>query len=463
MPHFDLFIIGGGPAGQHLARTCRAAGMSVGITEYRGYGGACGLRGCDPKRVMVGVAEAVDGVDRLADRGLCGRATVEWGELVDFVGTFVDDKPADSLAALRDAGITAYTGRARFTGERSLRVEGHTEEDDAPRDPVDVTAEHVVIATGQRPRPLEVPGAEYALTSADFHRLPELPRRLLFAGGGYIALESAHIARRCGAEITIVNDDDEPLAAFDPDLVGQLLAATEEMGVEIVTETSVTAIVPRAEGGFRVTVEGADGSESTREVDLVFNTSGRVANFEGLDLEAAGIGAGADGIPVDEHFRVAGARHVYAIGDCADGNGPPLTPVANADAAALAETLTTGQPTEADYDGLCSAVYCLPELAMVGLTEGQAAERGLNVEVTAELDFGDAYHARRTNARAYGYKTLVDRDTGKLVGAHLLGPRASEVINVFALAIRAGLGPEVLRNAPWAYPSWAGDVSKMVG
>ena len=463
MPHFDVFIIGGGPAGQHLARECRAAGMSVGITEYRGYGGACGLRGCDPKRVMVGVAEAVDAVDRLADRGLCGRATVEWAELADFVGTFVDDKPAESLAALREAGVTAYTGRARFTGERSLRVEGHTEEDDAPRDPVDVTAEHVVVATGQRPRPLDVPGAEHALTSADFHRLPELPRRLLFVGGGYIALESAHVARRCGAEITIVNDDDEPLAAFDPDLVGELIAATEDMGVEVVTEARVTAIAPLAEGGFRVTVEGADGSETTREVDLVFNTSGRVADFEGLDLEAGGIAAGAGGIPVDEHFRVAGVPHVYAIGDCADGNAPPLTPVANVDAEALAATLTTGEPTAADYAGLCSAVFCLPELAMVGLTEAEARERGIDVEVTAEVDFGDAYHARRTNARAYGYKTLVDRGTGELVGAHLLGPRASEVINVFALAIRARLGADALHAVPWAYPTWAGDVGKMVG
>lgn len=462
MPHFDLFIIGGGPAGQHLAHECQSAGMSVGITEYRGYGGACGLRGCDPKRVMVGVAEAVDGVDRLADRGLCGRATVEWGELVDFVGEFVDDKPAKALASLRQAGVTAYTGRARFTGERALRVEGHTEEDEEPVDPVDVTAERIVVATGQRPRPLDVPGAEFTKTSDDFHGLPELPKRLLFVGGGYIALESAHVAHRCGAEITIVNNDDDPLAIFDTDLAGRLVELTGEMGIEFVMNARATAIERLDGGGFRVTVEGADGSVQTRETDLVLNTSGRVANFEGLDLPAAGIEASPDGIPVDDHFRSRDNEYVYAIGDCADGNGPPLTPVANTDAAALAEGLIAGKPAEVDYTGLCSAVYCLPELAMVGLTERQARERDLDVAITAQIDFDDAYHARRTHARAYGYKTLVDKETGKLVGAHLLGPRASEVINVFALALRAGLGPEVLHAVPWAYPTWAGDVGKMV-
>ena len=465
MPHYDVFILGGGPAGQRLARACAAGGLSVAIAEHRGYGGTCGLRGCDPKRWMASVTEAVDGVARLAGRGASGEAGVDWEALVASVADFVDPKPDAALASLRKAGVTAYTGRARFTGDRSARIAGDTrDEGEGVGADVEVTAEHLVVATGQRPRPLEVPGGEHAKTSDDFHRLPELPRRLLFVGGGYIALESAHIARRCGAEVTIVNDDDDPLAVFDDDLAARLLDLTADLGIEVVMNTEVAAIEPLDAGGFRVRTEGKgeDGAAGSYEVDLVLNTSGRVPNVDALGLGRAGVETTDAGIPVDEHYRARGNPRVYAIGDCADGNGPPLTPVANHDADALAATLTTGTPTRADYTGLATAVYTLPELAMVGLTESEARERGIDLEVTARLDHDDAFNARRVNARAYGYKTLVDRATGKLVGAHLLGPRASEVINVFALALRADLDAALLSGVPWAYPTWGGDASGMV-
>lgn len=462
MPHFDVFIIGGGPAGQRLARRCQAGGLSVGITEYRGFGGTCGLRGCDPKRVMVSVSEATDSVGRLVGHGVAEETSLDWQAMTGFVAEFVDPKPAAALASLREAGIAAYTGKAKFTGRTSLHVEGHTREDGSPLDPVEVSAERIVVATGQRPRPLDVPGVEYAKTSDDFHKLPELPKRILFVGGGYIALESAHIARRCGADITIVNNDDDPLAIFDADLADRLVELTSELGIDFVMNAKATAIERLADGSFRVATEAKDGSTEHYEVDLVLNTSGRVPNFAGLDLAAAGIEPTEAGIPVDDYYRSEDNDRVYAIGDCADGNGPPLTPVANLDGEALAETFVAGTPTSADYTGMPTAVYTLPELAMVGLTEQAARERGIDLAVTAELDHSGAFNARRVNARAYGYKTLVDRSTGKLVGAHLIGPRASEMINLFALAIRGGLDASVLGEVPWAYPTWGGDVSGMV-
>ncbi len=448
---FDVFIVGGGPAGQTLANACHAGGLRVGITENRGYSGTCGLRGCDPKRVMGTAVEAVDHVDRLRGHGVNGRVDLDWTEMHAFVDSFIDGKPARARRALEEEGITTFTDTACFTGPKALKVGEHT-----------VEAKHIVLATGQHPAPLDIPGDEHALTSDDFHRLDQLPERVLFVGGGYIGLESAHIAARAGREVTILNNDDDPLPMFETDLANSLLkVTTDELGIKLVLNCRAKAI-ERIGTGFRVSAEDADGRKQHFEVDLVFNTAGRTATFESLDLESAGIEASPKGIPVDEYLRVKDRPNVYAIGDIADSDGPPLTPVAELDAKALAKTLVDGELTRPDYSGLSTAVYTLPELAMVGLTEKEARDRGYEVEVKADLDATHIYNARRTKARACAYKTIVDAKTGKLLGAHLLGPHASEAINIFALAIRAGLQASLLRDTPWAYPTWGSDVSRMV-
>ena len=451
MRAFDVFIIGGGPAGQDLARACNASGMSVGIAEYRGFGGTCGLRGCDPKRVMVSVSEAVDGVDRLVGHGVEGEATLVWDDVRAFVAEFVKPKPEAARANLESEGITTFTAKASFVSADRLRV-GDEE----------VSASKIVIATGQRPAPLGIPGEELAKTSDDFHGLEALPARILFIGGGYIGLESAHICARAGCRVTVVNSDDDPLPMFERAFADRLVQASEELGIEFVMNASAEKIEER-EDGFRVSVKTEDGStRAFDDIGLVMNTAGRVANVEDLNLGVLGVEADGQGIKVDEYYRVGGHGNIFAIGDVANHEGAPLTPVAQLEAEALARTLTKGRLSVADYTGISTAVYTLPELAGVGLTEQQAREQDYVVEVIDKLDAESQFNARRVNARAYGYKTVTDAETGELLGATVIGPRASEIINLFALSIRAGIPTQVLSEMPWAYPTWGSDVAGMV-
>ena len=447
---FDAFIIGGGPAGQHLARYLAQHDFTVGIAEYRGFGGTCALRGCDPKRIMATVSEAVDGVDRLVGKGVAGEARMAWDDVRAFVTSIIEPIPERAEERLRELGIATFTDKATFTGPGRLTVAGES-----------VEAQHVIIATGQRPAPLDVPGEAFAKTSDDFHHLEAIPERVLFVGGGYIGLETAHICCRLGAEVTILHNDDDPLPMFEGDLADGLVAATRELGIRFVLDTEVTAI-EQADTGFRVSAKTTDGETCHYDTDLVMNTAGRVPNVEGLGLDALGIDlAGGSGIEVDAYLRVEGHDGLYAIGDISASDGPPLTPVATLEAKALAATLR-GTPTAPSYAGLPTAVYSLPELAGVGLSEAEAREQGYDVAVVAKLDATEQFNAKRSNARAYAYKTVVDKATDKLLGATILGPDASEVINLFALAIRAGIDVEHLRDTPYAYPTWSSDVAGMV-
>ena len=475
MPHYDLFVIGGGPAGSTLAEKASRRGLRVGIAEPRGLGGACALRGCDPKRIMVSVTEAADGVDRLRDHGIARDAEVDWPAMRRFVREYVDARPADNAERLRGAGVAIHEAYATFTGPHALRLRdardaradggtGSTDEDDATA----VTAEHIVIATGQHPAPLGIDGEAFAKTSAEFHDLEELPSRVVFIGGGYIGLESAHICRRAGAEVTVLHNDDDPLPMFDRDVAQRLLDATRELGIDVHLDREAAAIERAGEGAaarFRVSAKDPDGKVHHYDADLVMNTAGRAPTLDGLDLAAAGIEAGDGGVPVDKYLRVVGSGgKVFAIGDvtAGEGSGPPLTPVAQLDAEAVLATITRGRDTAPDFAGVPTAVYTLPELALVGLTRAEAEEKGLDFECSEAFGECDRLNAYRVRARGYGHRVLIERGTGRILGAQIFGPMASEAINLFALAIRAGITRDTLRAMPWAYPTWGSDVSAMV-
>ena len=455
MQHFHTFVIGGGPAGKRIAAALARDGHAVGLAEPNGVGGTCALRGCDPKRVMVTAADALERAQRLDGCGLrAGDLRPDWQQLMARVEELIAPKAPDGREELEEAGVRFYDAEARFDSDAHVLRVGKNR----------VRADRVVIATGQHPRPLDIPGAAFAKTSDDFHRLPKVPRRVLFVGGGYIALESAHVLRRFGAEeVTLVNADERALPMTETALEDRLLAATEQLGIRYVNCASVTAI-ERVEGGFRVSVEEDNGQTWTRDVDLVMNASGRLPTLDVLGLAGAGIEFDRQsGIAVDEYLRVRGADDVYAVGDVADSQAPPLTPVATLEADAVLAALRGEDPVAPRYEGLPTAVYTLPQLACVGLTEEVARERGHEVEVTERLDADGQFNAQRVHARAYGYKTVADASSGKLLGAHLLGPAAAETINLFALAIRAGLPASIFRDVPWAYPTWASDTAGMVG
>ncbi len=449
MQEFDVFIIGGGPAGKTLAQKCSEGGLRVGIAEPYGFGGTCTLRGCDPKRIMVTRTMLMQDADNLNRKGLEAAPKLDWPTTRAEVARILDPKPGEIDEQLRKAGVKTFLAKAAFTEPHKLKVGSEA-----------IEAQHVVIATGQRPAPLECEGAAFAKTSDDFHHLDAIPKRTVFIGGGYIGMESAHFLAKAGSEVTILNNDDDPLPMFEPDLVERFLRCTKNLGIDYVPNAKATRIEQTDGGSFCVSAENKDGKVSTYEADLVMNTAGRVPNYDALELGKAGVESDKEGIPVDEFFRtnVAG---VYAIGDIAGNEGAPLTPVAQLEAEALLATLL-GTDTKVDYSGVATVVYGLPELATVGLMESAAREKGVGIKVVEQIEADGRFNAERTHARAYGYKVILDEATDKVLGAHLIGPQAGEQINLFALGIRYGLTGEQLRQMPFAYPTWGSDVSGMV-
>ncbi len=446
----DLVVLGTGTAAQGVAYTCREAGWTVTVIDNRPFGGTCQLRGCDPKKVLVGVSEVTDWARRMHGRGMPGAAgSIDWPEMMAFKQTFVDGVPEANEAAFEQAGIKTVHGRARFTGPTSLRVGDDVHE-----------AVHVVIATGARHAPLGIPGEEHLVTSTGFLDLPTLPRRVLFVGGGYIAFEFAHVAARSGSEVRVVHRGTRPLEAFDPDLVDQLVSSTRELGVDVVLETTVTGVERR---GDDLVVGTASGSARREFVaDLVVHAAGRVPEIDDLDLDTAGINrVDKGGIEVNQYLQSVTNPAVYAAGDAVASGGFPLTPVAGMQGGIVAANLLEGNSRTPDYAGIPSVVYTTPALARVGIDEATAKARGIDCAVRHD-DTTSWYSSRRVALAHSGFKTLVEEGTGRILGAHLFGHHAEEVINLFGLAIRKGLTAGDLKDMIYAYPTSSSDIGYML-
>lgn len=446
---FDLIVIGTGTAATVTATACREAGMSVAVIDHRPFGGTCVLRGCDPKKVLVGAAEVMDGVRRLAEKGVIqGDTHIDWPALQHFKRSFTDPVPAQREQTFAERGIEAFHGRARFTGRNTVSVA----EQEA------LHACHIVIAVGAEPMHLPIDGFEHLASSEDFLSLETLPRRLILVGGGYIGFEFAHIAARAGAQVTVLNRGERPLARFDPDLVALLVERTRALGVEVRLGHTVKAVHRDGEA-FSVRAESSGGTV-TLSADLVIHSAGRVPALDALDLEAGGIEHERGRLKLDEHMRSRTNPAVYAAGD-ASGGPLPLTPVAALEAHAVVRNLLGEPSTPVDYSGIPSTVFTLPPLARVGLLEAEAHAQGLRFRVKRQSVPG-WYTARRVNETAYAFKVLVEEGSERLLGAHLLGPEASEVINLFGFAMRSGQTATALRNARFAYPSVASDIEYML-
>ena len=445
----DVIVIGTGTAAQNVAYTCRASGWSVAVVDSRPFGGTCQLRGCDPKKVLVGVAELVDWSRRLQDKGISAPGlSIKWPDMMRFKRTFTDPVPEQTEHSFTEAGITVRHGRARFVDRTAVRVGDDT-----------LVGHHTVIATGARHASLGIPGEEYLTTSTQFLELDNLPPRVVFVGGGYIAFEFAHIAARAGAGVQILHRGARPLNKFDPDLVSQLVQATRDLGVEVHLKTAVTAIERR---GDHVLVHAQTGvQEHTIEADLVIHAAGRVPEIDDLELEQAGIARQKDGVSVNAYLPSVTNPAVYAAGDSVASGGFPLTPVAGMQGDIVARNLLEGNQHTPNYTGIPSVVFTTPPLARVGLDEEAAHARGLRFRTHHE-DTSGWYSSRRVALPHTGFKVLVEEDTERLLGAHLLGLHAEEVINLFALAIRAGLRATDLKQMVYAYPTSASDVSYMV-
>ncbi|MFZ5625231.1 MAG: dihydrolipoyl dehydrogenase family protein [Gemmatimonadota bacterium] len=412
---FDLIVIGTGMGGNGPAHRCRQAGWRVAVVDDEPYGGTCPLRGYDPKKVLVGGAELADWHRRLTGWGIAGDARIDWPALMRFKRTFTDPVPASREAAFQNAGIATFHGVARFTSVDHLVV-GEREGDR------ELAATHFLLASGAEPRRLDLPGEEHLRTSTEFLELDALPQRVAFIGAGYIAFEFAHLARRAGAEIVMFGRG-TPLARFDQDLVQRLVAHTRALGVDVRLKAPVTAVETH-DGGYRVHFEAPTGDAAT-ETDLVVHAAGRVPKTRGLDLPTARVTTDARGaVEVNDYLQSVSNPRVYAAGDAALPPGSlPLSPVAAHEGLIVASNLLHGNRKTPDYRGTPSVVFTVPPLARVGLTEAEARAQQLAVRVKS-AETGSWYSNRRVREPTGMFKTLVEAGTGRIVGAHLLGPQA---------------------------------------
>lgn len=447
MTSYDLVVIGTGTAAQVAASLVREAGRSVAIIDHRPFGGTCALRGCDPKKVLVGGAEAVDFARRMRHHGVEGEPCLKWKELIAFKRSFTDPVPARREEDFANQGVDAFHGMARFAGPNRITVDGDV-----------LQGHHILIASGARPVPLRFSGAEHLITSDAFMELEDLPLRIVMVGGGYIAAEFSHIAARAGSKVTILQRAERILPKFDAVVVGWMLEKFTEIGIDVRTESTVVT-VERSGNEFQVHARTPHG-ELVFVSDLVVHAAGRAPDISELDLAAANVAVTEGRLQLNDFMQSVSNPAVYAAGDAAQ-KGPPLTPVSSHDAKVAAANILNGNHQRPDYRGVPSVAFTQPPIAAVGLSETAARKQTPKLRVNC-AKASDWYTARRVGESAYGYKTLVDEDSGQILGAHLVGPHADEVINLFGLAIGHGLAADDLKGTMFAYPTGASDIGYMV-
>ena len=447
MDTYDLVVIGTGTAAQVAASRVRKAGRSVAVIDHRPFGGTCALRGCDPKKMLVSGAEATDFARRMRSHGVAGDLRIEWKDLIAFKRTFTDPVPGKREKDFARQGIAAFHGLACFTGPDCVAVNDRV-----------LQGRRVLIASGAQPAALAVTGAEHLTASDAFMELEQLPKRIVMVGGGYIAAEFSHIAARAGAAVVVLQRAARMLPLFDQDAVGWLMEKVAEIGVDVRTGTTVTAI-ERTGGEYRVHAQTRQG-EVAIAADLVVHAAGRVPDTESLNLAVANIAVANGRVQLNDFLQSVSNPIVYAAGDAAS-KGPALTPVSSHDAKIVAGNILEGNRHKPDYRGVPSIAFTLPPIAAVGLSERAARAQTSKLRVKS-AKVSDWFTARRVRESVYGYKTLVDEVTGRVLGAHLVGPHADEVINLFALAIRHGLTADDLKSTMFAYPTGASDIGSML-
>lgn len=465
---FDLIVIGTGVAASTVAWESHSAGWKTAVIDSRPFGGTCALRGCDPKKVLVGAAELIDWNRRMDNQGIVNTVMNDlrnnWPELMRFKRTFTEPVPKNREEAFSKAGINSYHGTAEFVNPNTIKIITDGTENSKEQT---IQGKYILIATGAKPAKLNITGEEQVVTSDRFLELDKLPYDILFIGGGYISFEFAHIAARYGSKVTILHRGKRPLVGFDPDLVTILLKKTLEIGINVKLETSVKKIEPLDNGKKFAVYPEQENTNNNRgneviETELIVHGAGRVPDTEDLNLETAGVECDKrGGVKVNEYLQSVSNSAVYAAGDVASSEGIPLTPVAGYEGKIVANNLLKGKHSRPNYKGIPSVVFTVPALASVGLQEEKAREQGLQF-TTNFKDTSSWYSSRRVGENCSGFKVLIEKNSNCILGAHILGPQAEEVINIFALGIRLGLNVDKIREVIFTYPTNSSDINYML-
>lgn len=441
---FDTVIIGSGTSAYYAARGLQKGGQKVAVVDRQEFGGTCALRGCQPKKYLVANAEAVAAAAHLVGSGIVAAPKTDWPALQSLKNDFLEGISEDSFNGYEKAGITPVRGEAFLVDEHTVHVGN-----------VEITADAIVLATGSSPRPLDIPGAELAGTSDTFLELPELPERILFIGGGFISFEFATIAAYAGSIVTMLHRGQRPLKAFDPDAVASLLEATETSGIEFRANETIATLKRK---GTHLQIATTAGN--TFDADCVINASGRVPNLGVLAHSSLGVATTPRGISVNSFMQSTSHSSIYAIGDVAD-TGYQLATVADQAGILVAENILNENRNPLDLTTVASAVFTIPNLARVGLLEEEAKAKGLNFRVSKGTTRAWPSSLRIGEKHSY-YKVLIENGTDRILGAHLLRHQASEVINLFALAISKGITVPELKSTLWAYPTIGSDIKNMI-
>ena len=446
---FDVVILGGGNAGIGVTGPVRRAGLSVAMIESRDLGGTCPNRGCTPKKILVAAGHSLHEIERASVHHIAvGKPKLDWAALIDREKDMIRDIPANLARSMARRQVEVIKGHAAFARPNAIRVANRMLE-----------ARHIVIATGSKPRPLPIPGAEHMITSDDMLSERTLPCSVIFIGGGVISLEFGHVYARAGTEVTILEALPQLLPAMDADAVARLQVESERIGIRVKTNVSVKRIEP-GNGRLRVTFVH-DGREQALEADRVVNGAGRIANMDTLDLEAGNVTHANGRVTVDAHLRSTSNPLVHVCGDAVPIS-PQLSPIATYEGDIVGRNIVEGPKYRPDYESMATSVYTVPELAAVGLTEVAARQKGLAIDVHVNDMLG--WFSARTYAETVAWsKVIVEKATDRILGAHFVGHAGQELVNIFGLAMRFGITATQIRENVFAYPTFASDIKHMLG
>ncbi|MEA5582221.1 glutathione-disulfide reductase [Nodularia harveyana UHCC-0300] len=423
---FDLFVIGAGSGGIATARRAAEYGAKVGVAEFDRLGGTCVNRGCVPKKLMVYASHFPELFSDAQGYGWSAvQSSLDWEKMITAVNNEVTRLNGIYQGMLDKSKVQLFQGYATFVDAHTIKIGDRQ-----------ITADKILIAVGGYPVKPEIPGIEYAITSDDIFHLKEQPQRLVILGGGYIGSEFACILNGLGSEVTQIIRHDKILRGFDEDLQTEIQQAMGNHGIKILTNNEITAI-ENTDSGLKVTVRGKGDAEETVIVDAVsLAATGRKPNTEKLGLENTKVQLDENGAVVVDKYSQTAEENIYAVGDCTDNIN--LTPVAINEGRAFADTVFGNKSRHMSYENVPTAIFTTPEAATVGLTEAEARAK-----------YGDAIKVYRSRFRSMYYvlpgkeektmmKLVVDQNTDKVLGAHMVGTNAAEIIQGVAIAVKMG-------------------------
>ncbi len=449
MAHFDydLFVIGGGSGGVRAGRLTAAMGKKVAIAEEHRFGGTCVIRGCVPKKLLVYASQFPEHFEDAFGYGwTVPQASFDWRTLIANKDIEIARLEGVYRRGLENAGAEMFDCRAELVDRHTVRLVGQDRT---------VTAQTILVATGGRPNPhAALPGHELCISSNEAFYLNDLPKAIVIAGGGYIAVEFANIFHGLGVETTLVYRGREILGRFDMDLRRMLHDTMEKKGIRILCHTIFDRIEKRADG--RLDAHLSDGQVIA--TDQVMLALGRDPNTDGIGLEAAGVELGPKGEIKVDAFSRTNVDNIYAVGDVTDRVA--LTPVAIHEAMCFVETVFKGNPTSPDHDCVATAVFSQPEIGTVGLSEDEAVKRHEEVEIYRAV-FRPMRHTLSGRDEKMLMKLVVEGEGRRVVGAHILGPDAGEMAQLLGIAVKAGLTKEAFDRTMAVHPSAAEELVTM--